>query len=248
MENLTMKAKLALVASLALSLAACGGGGSSPNSIDLASRSTSTTDTTKAWVQCNAATGTNFDVHLASVTENGTLRNDLMYVRIARVPSDFKTNSIYFQLFRWQGNGAGSTYLDPTPLNFEIWDQQSNTLLLSSRSSVRWTDVSTAASQLGLSDATSFFRRVVLKTDLRDPNANFDALMTVLYNTDNTKREYVNALLPVFDANPTNYATDSDGSARNQALMNLHPFRSSIGQGWTTADYVARANTFCSSF
>lgn len=249
MENMSMKAKLLAVALMSLSLAACSGG-SATNSVDLASRSTtSTTDTTKAWIQCNAATGSNVDVHLMAWYENAnTLRNDLMKVRLYRLPSDFASSNSYVQMFRWQGNTAGSVYLDSTPLQFEVWDGVSGAQLLSARSSVRWNDVSTAASQLGITDPTTFFRRAILKVDLRDPNANFDALMTVLYNSSNVEREHVNALLPVFDANPSNYATDSDGSARNQALMNLHPFRTSIGQGWTTADYMARAQTFCSGF
>lgn len=241
--------KTILISIAALGLVACRGGGTA-GSTDLSSRATGSdmTDTTKAWVQCNTGNsrGGTFGVRLAAVVENGNLRNDLMYVRIGSVPSGFAASSSYFQLFRWQANTAGSTYLDPTPLNFEIW--YNNSLVLAARSSLRWSDVQAVATQLGQSDPGSFLRGAILKVDLRDPTAQFDVLMTVLYSSSNTELDRSNALLPVFAANPEVYATDTDGLPRNQILMDLHPFKSSVGQGWTTADYQSRANTFCSSF
>lgn len=244
--------KILLLATLAAGLSACSSGTTATGSTDLASRSTGTavTDTTKAWITCNAGTSSAgvFDMRLAAYEEAGAIRNDITLLRLARLPSDFASSGQYFQMFRWQANTSGSLYVDPTPLSFEIWDKQTNQLVLGARTSVKWTDVQTAASGVGVSDPTTYFKRLVLKTDLRDPTAQFDAMMVVLYKTDNTSRDSGNILLPVFDANPELYATESNGVARHPSLMNLHPFKDRRGQGWTTADFKSWSNSLCASF
>lgn len=239
--------KITLLAILAVGLSACSAS-KQENSADLSSRATET-DTTKAWIQCNAGTsdGSAFDVRLAAVTENGVTRNDLSYVRFSRVPSDFTTSNQYFQMFRWQANTSGSIYVDQQALAFEMWDPQTNQMVLSSRTSFKWSDVATTASGLNISDASTFLKRVVLKVDLRDPTAQFDALMSVLYKADNTPFDVANALIPVFDANPENYQYEN-GNPRHSALTALHPFKDRIGQGWTTADFQSWANSLCASF
>lgn len=244
-----LKATLLMV--LMLGLTACGAS-KQESSTDLASRSPNgTTDTTKAWAQCNSGTSMNglMKVNLAAYYEGANVRNDLMYVRIANLPSDFESAGNYLQMFRWQANTSGSTYTDPTPLSFKIVNPANGAVIVQSRTSVKWTDVSTVASGMGYSDAASFFKKVWLLVDLRDPGANFDVLMTAIYLNNSTQyRDYANTLLPIFAADPAAYATDLDGSARNPALQALHPFKDKLNQGWTKADFQSWANNFCSNF
>lgn len=244
-----LKASLLLV--LVLGLTACGAS-KQENSVDLASRATdtNTADKTRAWAQCNSGSsiyGT-MQVNLAAYYEGGNVRNDLMYARIANLPTDFESGNQYIQMYRWQANTSGSTFTDPTPLSFKIVNPSTGAVILQNKTSVKWLDVKTAAESLGYGDALSFFKNVWIVVDLRDPSASFDVLMTALYKSDNSSRDYANVLLPIFAADPAAYATDLDGTARNPALQALHPFKDKLNQGWTKTDFQTWANNFCTTF
>ncbi|MBX2987056.1 MAG: hypothetical protein KF802_04080 [Bdellovibrionaceae bacterium] len=245
--NPTQK-KLSMVVLMlaALVLSGCGAA-KSTDSADLSSRVTDTSNTARAWSYCNEglSQGQSFKLSLYSYTENSQVRNDLMYAMPSALPSDFTTSNDYFQFYRWQASAGSATYLDTSPLSFSILNPSTGATILSTRTALRWSDVSGLAAQMGVSTPKDFFRRVWIIIDLKDPSAQFDALMTVLYRNDNSQRDHSNMLLPIFDANPAGYATEPGGGARPKVLRDIHPFN---GTSWTTEAYKSGATSLCAAF
>lgn len=248
--------KAALLLVLAAGMTACGSSKRSGDSIDLASRTDGTTIVTpgngttngKVYAYCNEgiAKSGGFKFRMKVYIENNAIRNDLLNVKVTQVPSNFEDSSVYLQMYRWQANAAGATYLDSTPISFRILNPNNGQYLTSAKSYLRWNDVSTAASQLGYSNAQDFFNAVILVADIRDQLAQYDVLKMVEYkNTDSSQIDDSDALIPAFDADPNAYATESDGSARANVLRNLHPFASMSTQGWSVATFQTNANNFC---
>lgn len=248
--------KAALLLALAAGMTACGSSKRSGDSIDLASRTDGSTIVTpgngttngKVYAYCNEASAKNggFKFRMKVYVEGNAIRNDLLNVKVAQVPANFEDSSTYLQMYRWQANAAGATYLDPTPIAFKVLNPANGQYLTGSKTYLRWNDVSTAASQLGYSAAADFFNAVILVADIRDPLAQYDVLKMVNYkNADSTQIDDADGLIPAFDADPNLYATESDGSARANVLRLLHPFASMATQGWSTTTFQTNANNFC---
>lgn len=244
-----------LLCSLALlSLAGCGSSKMNSGSTDLASRSTvntgsNTTSNGKAYAYCNEAgsLNSNFKAHLAVYRENSSIRNDLMYLKLSSIASSFSSTTNYFQFFRWQAN-TSTTYLDPTALKVRIINSTGQEIL-SSRNYLRWSDLTTAATAMSASTPDDFFNQAWIIVELQDSLGQYDVLKSVYYSgTSNTQLDVSDALLPVFNADPAGYATDTDGTTRNQLLRNLHPFASKTGQSWSLADFQTYANALCQKF
>lgn len=249
MKNANTKIlKITLITLLGLSMIACSRGGD-PGTSDFASRGVDTSSTTTNWAQCNLATSSTgtLNTRLAAYREFGVLKYEVMQVKISALPSDYASAGKFIQFFRWQANTSGSIYSDPTPLNFRIYNASTGQLILNTTSRLRWSDVSTLASQMGITDPAEFHNRTTILVDLQDPTAQFDALQTVLYASNGVVADSVNALLPLFAADPAVYATEN-GAARHPTLQSLHPFKDRMNQGWSGADFESWANQFCSGF
>lgn len=241
--------KVSMLLTIGALLSACSGGGGA-GTTDLASRA-SVTDTSSLinYAQCNSGSSSTgaLTMRMAVYKEFGVIRSDLMQVKLTALPSDFATSGAYIKFYRWQANTSGSTYLDNTALNIKIVNPNTGALILANGSYVRWSDLSTAASGLGYTSPTSFLTNMIIIADTRDPMAQFDVLMAVVYNADGSKKDTVNALMPLFAADPTVYANDNGGT-RNASLQALHPFKDKVGQGWTATDYQTWSNNFCAGF
>jgi hypothetical protein len=245
--------KVLFFALVAVLLAGCGAGKTVSETTDFASRATPdevANGGEKAWSYCNEgiAKSSTFKFSMKYYTENGQTRNDLMNLKLTQVPSDFETSGDYIQMYRWQAAPSGSTYLDPTPVQFRIINPNNGTIVISNANSIRWADVSTSASQLGISDPTTYFKYVKFIVDLRDQLGQFDVLRVVNYGSNNAAKDTSDALLPVFRADPAGYAYESDGQARATILKNLHPFVGRSSQGWSVKDFQTWANGYCSAF
>lgn len=249
---------LALITSAGL-LSACGASKNSSLSsqTDLASRTvvstpvnTTNTASAKPLAYCNESTSVqqSMKVNIMSYIDNNNIRNDLMNVKI-QIPANFENDQTYIQMWRWQVNSTGNANLDSVPVQIKVVSLDTGAEITGFKNFIRWSDVSKAASEIGASTGTSFFKHVRLVVDVRDPNAQFDVLKIVHYKTsDSSMVDQADILMPVFHANPADYAIEADGAARPQALLNLHPFITKMNQGWTSSDYSTWANNFCLPF
>lgn len=247
MKTFTLTKNMTLTLAAAALLSACAPRGNDPGLTDLSSRLSDTTTSTKSVASCNQASNAGTTVKLrAYVDASGAVLNQYMIVRLSELPSSFKSSQSYISMWRWMANPGGNTYLDSVALRFKIMNPATNSSVTDWKTTIRWSDVSTAASNLGYSDAQSFFSAMKIIVDLQDANGDFDVLKVTTYDASTNKSVgEVDALLPLFYANPTDYAYEANGSARASVLKTLHPFKSYADQGYSTSQFVSMANAFC---
>lgn len=242
--------KTFLLISVAAMMTACGpnqhaGSGTS----DLSSLSSAnTTSSDKSVALCNQGSSSGISAKLkAFAGSTGALDMNYVWVRMTTLPAGFAANTSSLVFFKWLGNSSGSTYLDPSQLSFILQDSVSGQYLMSTwATSLRWSDVATTAQSLGINDAQTFFNRVNILVYLNDPQGNYNVLKVSSYATGSTTvASQLDVLLPPFSANPAAYATAADGTTRNSALQNLHPFKAMVSQGWTTTQFQAMAQSYC---
>ncbi len=243
--------KTVLILSLAAMMTACGSNQQANGTSDLSSRSGTSTGTdaaNKAVASCNQGSGSGIAVKLkAFTTSAGTVDMSYVWVRMTTLPTGFSSNTSSISFYKWLGNSAGSTYLDPAKLNFVIQDPTTGQYLLSTwTTSLKWSDISTTAQSIGITDAQTFFNRVNILVYLNDAQGAYDVLKVASYTSGSSSvASQLDVLLPPFSANPAAYATEADGTTRNSTLQSLHPFKSLNTQGWTTSQYQSMAQSYC---
>lgn len=245
--------KALLLSLMMLGLAACGASKNAPSgSTDLASRApidVVAQNPNTAWAYCNegVSKALGFKATMMAYIDNNQIRNDLMYLKLASLPAGFGNGDLYLQMFRWQANTSGAAYMDPTPLKFRLMRQAGGAEILAHRDYLRWSEISTAASQMNVG-VEDFFKHTFIIVDTKDPLGQFDAFRVVAYRkSDNKSAGEVDVLMPVFHADPVAYDTEN-GAPRSTLLTALHPFKDKRNQGWGANDYQTWADAMCNAF
>ncbi|MGZ3779751.1 MAG: hypothetical protein ACXVCY_03885 [Pseudobdellovibrionaceae bacterium] len=203
---------------------------------------------TKPLAYCNRSAGTDINFKLRSYTDSSNVqRLDFAYLRMISLPQNFKSDQTYITMWRWQSTSSGTSTLDTTPLQFMLLDStKGNAALTGWVTTLRWNDIVTTASGLGITDVQTFFDRVNILVDIKDPNGQYQAIKVTNYDLSSNKAvNQTDALLPMFYVNPADYALDPQGNPRSQVLQSLHPFANNLNQGYTTTQFQTMANSFC---
>lgn len=238
-----------LLTGVALLLTACGA--EQVANTDLSSRTPVATvgdATTKHLAYCNKGAGNDIAAKLKTYQESTTnnIRMDLVVLRLTSLPSTFTSDSSYFTMWKWLANNSGYTYLDQTSLSFILIDSVTGQAVTNWRTTLRWSDVSTAASKLEITDPQTFFNRMNIIVDLKDVAGEYDVLKISNYSVSTNKAiGQMDALLPLFAANPADYSVEPTGGARASVLQALHPFKDLVGQNWSSSQYQSMSNNFC---
>ncbi|WP_374078976.1 hypothetical protein [Bdellovibrio bacteriovorus] len=229
-------------------LTACGSS-NQVGSSDLSSRLPidTSSSSTKPVSYCNQATGTEITAKLrAYVDSSNTVRMDYAYARLTALPTNFKTDKTYISMWKWMTNSSGASHLDSTPLNFLVANATTGQILTAWKTTLRWSDVVTIASGMGITDPQTFFNSVNILVDLKDTQGEYDVLKITNYDLSTNKAlSQTDGLLPLFYANPADYATESNGAARAQVLRDLHPFKNYVGQGYSASQFQSMAQGLC---
>jgi hypothetical protein len=245
MKQLSNKLTNSLILLLCgLSLGACGTSNNPSGSTDSSSRALE--NSTKPLAYCNQATNTSFDVHLKAYTESSeAVRPDLVYVKADSLPSDFGKDESYLSFFRWKANSTNSPSLDSKALKFAILNASTKEYLTDWRTSIRWSDISAISVSLGVYYPNQFFNKVIVLVDLKDTTGEYDALKITQYGLGTNKSiSSIDALIPIFHADPADYAIESDGSQRAYALQKIHPFADLKGQR-SSSEFLKMSEAFC---
>ena len=201
----------------------------------------STTPAGSAATECNGFKSADGLIagQITTYYENGTLISDKARLRLTIVPSQFDGNSnVHLQLYRWKANTASpSASLDVTPVQFQV--STAGQLISNLMSSISGGDVTQLRSAYSVGGTTSsqFFSSVTLIVSGLD--ISWDALKVVVYNGA-TPISQIDALIPIFAANPNTYATDHPG-----VLNQLHPFWGERLDNVAESQWLSRAQTFC---
>ncbi|MGZ3842786.1 MAG: hypothetical protein ACXVCA_11910, partial [Bdellovibrio sp.] len=234
------------VCSVAL-LSACGSNKNAGSS-DFSSRApiTTTTSSTKPIATCSKGSGNMINVKMKVFTDpsTNTTRMDFVFAKLTSLPTNFQNSTNYISMWKWLANSNGSTYLDSSALQFILIDSTNGQYITNWMTTLRWSDIATLASSMGITDAQTFFNRVNILVDLKDVSGSYDVLKITSYDsTTNQAVSQTDGLLPPYYANPADYAIEPEGTPRAQVLQNLHPFAGSTQ--YTADQFKAMFNDFC---
>lgn len=245
--------KLLLLLGAVLFLSACGASKSTTDEyanssrLDTATVTANQNNSSRPLAACNQRSNTQLSIALAIYKSGEVIANNKIYAKILKIPSYFSQSQNYIEFHKWMMNGAGSKIWGSSKMYFNIYSISTGELLSENKSLLYWADLQKEAQAVGASTPEQFFKKVRILVDLEDYNGDYDVLTTKYFNAnDNSEVSSLDALIPVFDANPSLYAYEKDGSSRAQKLQELHPFASYINQGWTNQTYQTKASEFCS--
>lgn len=181
----------------------------------------------KPLASCHRLNDANYTMNIANVVNNdNSISSDWMKVKFSYLSADVTQTGYSLRFYKWRViNGASQ--LDSNPLEFTAYS------LANGQST---SNPMTAIFANQINTTTGFYIR--LNDDL---NAPYQVLKVVAYKTDGTVAAQSNVLIPQFLANPTDYATNADGSGRAQLLQQLHPL---YGQNVSTWSHQKLSDTF----
>lgn len=242
--------KVITISTLALILTACGAKKSGSGSSDFASRvETITSSQASAYAFCNQKETVDFKFKLKAVTTSTNAVNpNQINLRLLKTPADFYVGSGTLYFWRWKAykiNGIDQTEIDPQPLYFQIINPSTGLPLNTVwQNSLKWADVVETANSWGFTTPEQFFSTVTIVVDLKGDGKDYDAIKVSQYETGTTTlKSHTDALLPLFSANPSDYAIETDGvSPRADILKALHPFNA---MSMTTEQYKSASDNFC---
>jgi hypothetical protein len=241
----------------ASALLSCGAtkSGSGATSLDFASRidDTAVVSSDKPLAYCNRAENDKMTIDLnAYIDDLNKVHTDMTLLKLKKIDVSFVNNPYYIQFFRWKASSKGSTYLDEDPLEFRVYDA-SGSFSDVYRNYLDWSYLKSSIQHLGFSgtDLNALISKVVFLVNLNDPRGDYDAIKAVIYEEDKSGNGSVisqqDMLIPVFYANPADYATDRDGTARPDVLKTIHPFANMASEGWTVDSYATESFKACFS-
>jgi hypothetical protein len=219
-------------------LSACGSSKSGPEQ-NLNFASQNPISSSKAIATCNKGQGNGWGYRIAAQKLGNSFDPNWAHVFMSAAPAGFEANTSYIQFFKGQATSDTQITYFGTPVQFALFDRQSNTYLASNRlfNSATWNDVKDL---IPGSTVASFLSRVIFVLSLQDQTAQYQVISVGTYNlTNNAAVENVQALIPTFFANPVDYSIKSTGAPRETVLRNLHPLRSA------TSSFEALAQALC---
>lgn len=245
-----------LILMAALTMLSCGS--SKDSSYDMSSRLSASQVSAggKPMAYCNQGASGYMTGNTKATVPNGVWNPQYIIYKLSNVPTSFTNDQNYIQFFRWMSSSDGTNFIDKTALKYRVIDlATTNTLSVSGhdeitdwKSSLGWSSLSKVSSSLGITDTQTMFKRIALLIDLRDTKGEYDVIRTAYYQTSTNSLVTNGAfdmLLPIFYANPADYATDTNGSARSPSLTKIHPL---VGSSLSTSEYQARMDTYCDVF
>ncbi|MCK6598034.1 MAG: hypothetical protein L6Q37_06685 [Bdellovibrionaceae bacterium] len=252
MKTQILVLKLTLILSALLFITACGSSKNMTDDYATSSRlNTSTitstqTDSSRPLAYCNQRSNDQLGVATAYYKSGEVIATNRIYLKITKIPSYFSESKNYIEFHKWMMNSAGAKVWGSEKMYFHIYSIATGELLSENKTYLYWADLQKEAQSVGAATPDQFFKKVRLLIELEDYAGEYDVITTKYFNSnDNSQLSSLDSLIPVFDADPTKYAYEKDGSTRNSTLQALHPFASYTNQGWTSATYQAKANEFC---
>ncbi len=253
METLTLTSKnlrIGMVLMIAVLLMSCGASKSVDGGSDLSSRVlTPVNSGPKPLAYCSQAVDSTSTTKVVLGTAYDMYQKpdpNYVHLKILNVPDSFKDNNHYIALWKWYAESSGFTHVNSSPLAFKLINVQTGADITSNVTTLNWGTISSLASQMNVSTPTEFFQRVRILVHLNDPSAQYDAVTVGFHaKSDGKVTTRIDALIPIFHADPRDYAVESSGAARAMVLQNLHPFYSSNYAQWSANTFTVMAEDLC---
>ena len=225
----TLTTTLTLAAAI-LTLSSCGSSKSSQATTTTVQSSTVENAGNKIVTSCQKAVGTDMSVNItATKTSSGAINNSLVKIKFNRLSSLATQGGNKVVFFKWRVAGAEAS-MDSTPLNVSRYSLSSGNVDDSTKNYITASTVTTSQGYY---------------IDLNDVDGVYQVLKAVVYNSAGSVVAQQNILIPQFLGVASDYAYNSDGSARAQLLRDLHPLAATDTTGWTSATYVSYYQATC---
>lgn len=255
METLTLTDKslrIGMVLTIAVLLMSCGSDKTINGSSDQLSRilpPTTGTGGNKPMAYCSQALNSTSSLKtvLGTVYDTyGKVDPNYVSAKVMNVTDAFKDNNSYVAFWKWYAESSGFTYVSSSPLSFKVVNIQTSQEITGYLTTLSWSSISSIASSIGATTPSQFFQKVRFLVYLNDPSAQYDALTVGIHQSnDGVAISRVDALIPVFSADPRDYAVEPNGSARAAVLQRLHPFYNSDYSLWSATTFTLMSNDLC---
>lgn len=248
MKNKIYQSTLLILAALYLTACASNKGNSADPSSDTTTTQ-STESTSYALCSGDVAGLSDININVEQYTDAyGSARSDLLRLRIKVAPRAWMDNNWDLQFYRWAASPDGSPSIDSSPLYYQFERKSGAGFALITpsdyqRNITNWKELTDIAKYANISAGTpqEFFNTVNLVVKINDTTNTYQVLRLVLRQSGTVARQ-VDLLIPVFEADPAKY---NSNSRHPQLLQALHPLKSYLGQSWTQANYLQFSQNFC---
>lgn len=217
-----------LVSTVALlTLASCG---NTKSKQDSTSSNTFSSTGYKPLASCNKSVTTDISLNSAAVQDQmGTVDNNWLKVKFNFLSSQSTAANNVIKFFKWKMVN-GQAQLDQNPLVIYPYDLSTGALAESPSQQITASTITTSK---------GYF------IQLNDAQGTFQVIKTVVYSSAGAIIAQSDSLIPQFNAKPSDYQYNSDGSTRSSALQSLHSLAQTSTSGWSDADYTNHFQAFC---
>ncbi|MGE3757730.1 MAG: hypothetical protein AB7H97_08240, partial [Pseudobdellovibrionaceae bacterium] len=236
------------------SFTGCGSRKTTSGSSEDSSRIPDASTTTKPVVQCNHISGSFIDAEVRTYVDVfGKAFVDKVRVTFRTTTNitaeSLKTAKSAIVFYRWMASYPANIILDQNPLELWLEPRAGGAAVTGILKKIDWTEIDDILTLKGvkLSTIQDVFSQYSFVINLRDTDGTYDALATSLYQNGNLSSK-VDTLIPVFHANPNDYAKDpKTGETRPDVLQSLHPFNSYRNSTIPNGDYTGMAGALCTT-
>ena len=198
--------KVALVITVLGLMSACGNTKSS-NSPGTSNSTSLDANSLKPLATCNKAKDSQFSINTAVASDQtGQISSEYIKLKFNFLASNITVAGNVLKFYKWRVNGT-QTILEPTALQVASYDLASGQM------------VGTLSSSLAADQVNGQYGYYI---QLNDPNALFQVIKIVAYDSSGKVIGNLNSLIPAFNASPEDYKLNSDGTARADILQQLH--------------------------
>lgn len=180
--------------------------------------------------ECNKASDSNLSFNTAAAKDqSGQINPEYVKVKFNFINANITKSGNVLKFFKWRVTG-GQSVLDQTPLNVATYDFSTGQTNSSAVTSI---------------PADQFNGQYGVYVQLNDPSQVFQVLKVVAYDSTGAVIGNLNTLIPVYAANPTEYALNPDGTARSVGLQQLHSLYGTTKTFASALEYKQYFDQYC---
>ncbi len=213
-----------------IAFTSCGNSKSADTNQNTQTASSQTMNAQKPLASCTKSLNTDMSMNTnAVVSSSGQVDMNWIKIKFNFLSAAAVTSGNTVRFFKWKVSGTQSS-LDETALGAQFFDLASGQPTANINNITSVSDINTSRG---------------LYIQLNDPTGAYQVIKAVIYNSNGQIVAQLNSLIPQFAQRSTDYALNSDGTARAQILTAMHPLASVATTGWSQTDYANYFQNFC---
>jgi hypothetical protein len=226
-KNLTQQ--VIITALSILTLSSCGT--SKSNEVNTTTNSSNNNiSTQKPLANCNKSATTDMSMNISTVNDSsGQIDPNWTKVKFNFLSTKATASGNVVRFFKWKVTGSQSS-LDPIPLSTMFYNLESGQPTTDATNSIPVVEIATSRG---------------IYVQLNDSAAQYQVLKAVVYDSTGAIVTQMNTLIPQFNSNYSEYRLNSDGSARAQVLLDLHPLKATDTTSWAQSNYSTYFQNLC---